>query len=322
MTQPSSSQEAVLAAVHTPGMMDRFRDSHFWHSFKRDKVASISFIIFLLLIIVSFAAPLIAPFDPYDQTQIDIMDSELPPSWQEEGDERFLLGTDAQGRDLLSTILYGTRISLTIGICAVLLQAFLGIIVGLSAGYFGGRIDSFLMRLADIQLSFSTMMVAIIVLAVFQAAFGTELYQDLALFMLIMVIGIAEWPQYARTIRASVLAERKKEYVDAARVIGFRAPRIMFKHILPNTLSPVLVISTVQIANAIISEAALSFLGLGMPVSRPSLGSLISSGFEFIFSGSWWITVIPGIVLIVLVLVVNLLGDWMRDVLNPKLYKG
>lgn len=314
----------MMDAMNTtkPSMMARFKDSHFWHSFKRDRVAQVCFAIFITAITMAVLAPVLAPYDPYDSAQIDIMNSELPPSWQEEGDANFWLGTDAQGRDLWSTILYGTRISLTIGICAVLLQAFLGIVIGLAAGYLGGRIDSFLMRIADVQLSFSTMMVAIIVLAVFQAAFGTELYQKLAMIMLILVIGIAEWPQYARTIRASVLAEKEKEYVDAARVMGLRTPRIMFRHILPNTLSPILVISTVQIANAIISEASLSFLGLGMPVSQPSLGSLISSGFEYIFSGAWWITVIPGLVLITLVLVMNLLGDWLRDVLNPKLYKG
>lgn len=299
-----------------------FLNSHFWHAFKKDKVAVISFVIFSLYILASILAPLIAPTDPYDMTQFDLIDSELPPVWLAEGDERFLFGTDAQGRDLWSTILYGTRLSIIIGVCAVLLQAFLGIVIGLAAGYFGGKTDSFLMRLADIQLSFSTLMVAIIFLAIFQAAFGTELYQQLALPMLIIVIGIAEWPQYARTIRASVLAEKKKEYVDAARVIGLGSNRIMFRHILPNTLSPVLVISTVQIANAIISEASLSFLGLGMPPSQPSLGSLIASGFDYIFSGSWWITLIPGIALVGLVLVVNLLGDWLRDVLNPKLYKG
>ncbi|MCB1882267.1 MAG: ABC transporter permease, partial [Gammaproteobacteria bacterium] len=215
-------------------------------------------------------------------------------------DPQFLLGTDAQGRDMLSTILYGTRISLTIGIFAVMLQMVLGISIGLLSGYVGGRVDAFFMRLADIQLSLSTLMVAIVALAVFQAAFGTELYSDLAIFMLIMVIGIAEWPQYARTIRASVLAEKHKEYVDAARVIGLGPGRIMVRHVLPNTLSPLLVISTVQVANAIISEAALSFLGLGMPVTKPSLGSLINSGFEFIFSGSWWITLIPSVVLVVL----------------------
>lgn len=305
-----------------PTRMQRFLGSHFWHSFKRDKVAQISFAVLAFAIIAALLAPILAPFDPYDLGQIDIMDSEIPPSWESSGDERFWLGTDIQGRDMWSTILYGTRISLIIGVCAVLLQAFLGIVIGLTAGYLGGRIDSFLMRMADIQLSFSTLMVAIIVLAISQAAFGSELYQQLAMPMLILVIGIAEWPQYARTIRASVLAEKEKEYVDAARVIGLPTPRIMFRHILPNTLSPILVISTVQIANAIISEASLSFLGLGMPVSQPSLGSLISSGFEVILSGSWWITVIPGLVLIVMVLAMNLLGDWLRDVLNPKLYKG
>jgi len=298
-----------------------FEKSYLFYSFRRDQIAIISFTILFIFVLASFSAPLLAPYDPYDPIQIDIMDSEIPPVWMEAGDQRFMLGTDAQGRDLFSTILYGSRISITIGIFAVLLQAFLGISIGLVSGYVGGRLDNFLMRLADIQLSFSTLMVAIIFLAVFQALFGTELYEKLAILMLILVIGIAEWPQYARTVRANVLAEKKKEYVDAVRVIGLGSLRIMFKHILPNTLSPILVISTVQIANAIVSEAALSFLGLGMPVTKPSLGSLINSGFEFIFSGSWWITIIPGIVLVLLVLVMNLLGDFLRDVMNPKLYK-
>ncbi|MGH1542915.1 MAG: ABC transporter permease [Arenicella sp.] len=312
---------SVNQASFTKGFR-RFFNSHFWNSFRNDLIAQLCFVIFMIYVIIALLAPVLAPFDPYDPALIDIMNSEIPPSWDEQGDKQFWLGTDAQGRDLWSTIIYGTRISLIIGICAVLLQAFLGITIGLTAGYLGGRVDSFLMRVADVQLSFSTLMVAIIVLAVFQASFGTELYQELAIVMLILVIGIAEWPQYARTVRASVLAEKEKEYVDAARVIGLSTPRIMFRHILPNTISPIFVISTIQMANAIISEAALSFLGLGMPVSEPSLGSLISSGFEYVFSGSWWITLIPGLVLIGLVLVVNLLGDWMRDVLNPKLYKG
>ena len=300
---------------------ERFKDSSFYWSFRRDKVAVASLAVLCVFVAASLLAPLIAPYNPYDPTQIDLMDSEMPPVWIAEGDGRFLLGTDGQGRDLLSTILYGTRISLTIGICAVILQAILGVSIGLVAGYRGGRLDNFLMRVSDIQLSFSTLMVAIIVLAVFQGLFGTELYERLAILMLILVIGIAEWPQYARTVRASVLAEKKKEYVDAVRVIGLGPMRIMFRHILPNTLSPLLVISTLQIANAIVTEAALSFLGLGMPVTKPSLGSLINSGFEFILSGVWWITIIPGVVLIILVLVMNLLGDFMRDVLNPKLYK-
>ena len=300
----------------------RIQQSNIWYQFTRDRVAMVCALIFIIFVGAALLAPVLAPTNPYDLSTIDIMDSEISPSWTEDGEERFLLGTDAQGRDMYSTILYGMRISLAIGVFAVMLQAFLGICLGLAAGYFGGRLDSFLMRVADIQLSFSTMMVAIIVLAVFRASFGSELYSQLAMFMLILVIGIAEWPQYARTVRASVLAEKKKEYVEAAKVMGFGPGRIMFRHILPNSISPILVISTVQVANAIISEAALSFLGLGMPVAQPSLGSLISSGFEYIFSGSWWITVIPGVVLVVLVLVLNLLGDWLRDVLNPKIYKG
>ena len=295
--------------------------SDFFYQFRRDPVAVGSALVLLVFVAMAVLAPVIAPQNPYDPIQIDMMDSEIPPVWQQGGDERFVFGTDPQGRDMWSTILYGTGISLLIGVFAVMLQAVIGVSIGLAAGYIGGRLDSFLMRMADIQLSLSTLMVAIIALAVFQAAFGAELYGDLAIVMLILVIGIAEWPQYARTVRANVLAEREKEYVDAARVIGLSRLRIMFRHILPNTLTPILVISTVQVANAIVSEAALSFLGLGMPVNQPSLGSLIRNGFDYILSGQWWITVIPAIVLIVLILAINLLGDWLRDALNPKLYK-
>ncbi|MGB1360772.1 MAG: ABC transporter permease [Alphaproteobacteria bacterium] len=302
--------------------LEQFKQSDFWYSFSKDKVAFVSGIIVLFLFINAFLAPLIAPHNPYDLETLDIMNSQLPPAWNEdEGTMEFLLGTDAQGRDMLSTILYGMRTSLIIGFCAVAFQMVLGITLGLIAGYRGGRVDNFLMRIADIQLSFSTMMVAIIVLAIFQSIFGMEMYSKLAMFILIVVIGIAEWPKFARTVRSSVLAEKEKEYVEAAKVMGISTKRIMFLHILPNCLSPILVIATVQIAEAIITEASLSFLGLGMPVVKPSLGSLISSGFEYIFSGAWWITAIPGLVLVVLVLAVNLLGDWLRDYFNPKIYK-
>ena len=300
----------------------RIRQSDLVYYFLKDKVAMVCMAIFLGYVALALLSPWIAPHDPYDQASYDIMDAELPPSWLDGGDERFLLGTDNQGRDILSTMLYGSRVSLSIGLFAVGLQLVLGIVIGLFAGYAGGRVDNLLMRFADVQLSFSTMMVAIIVSAIFQAALGGEFYSQYAILMLVVIIGISEWPQYARTIRASVLAEKKKEYVEAARVMGFRAPRIMFRHILPNCLSPILVISTVQVANAIMSEAALSFLGLGMPVDKPSLGSLISIGFNYMFSGSWWITAFPGLCLVVLVLVINLLGDWLRDVFNPKIYKG
>ncbi|MBZ9538150.1 MULTISPECIES: ABC transporter permease [Modicisalibacter] len=309
-------------ASPVPSRWARFRDSYLVYSFKRDLVAQVCLATFVAMVLAAVLAPWLAPMNPYDLAQIDIMASELPPFWIDGSDPTYVLGTDAQGRDLLSTILYGARVSLIIGFGAVILQAMLGVTFGLLAGYLGGRVDAFLMRLADIQLSFSTLMVAIIVGAVIKASFGGAIYSEYAVIILVLIIGLAEWPQYARTVRASVLAERSKEYVDAARVMGFRAKRIMFRHILPNTLSPIFVISTVQIANAIISEAALSFLGLGMPETQPSLGSLIKSGFDYLQSGSWWITLIPGAVLVVLVLVINLLGDWLRDVMNPRLYKG
>ncbi|MGE4532151.1 ABC transporter permease [Halomonas sp.] len=316
-TETSPQQSAPL-----PSRWARFRDSYLLYSFRRDLIAQVSLAVFIAFVACAVLAPWLAPMNPYDLAQIDILASELPPFWIDGSDPAYLLGTDAQGRDLLSTILYGARVSLIIGFGAVALQALLGVVFGLLAGYLGGRIDAFLMRLADIQLSFSTLMVAIVVGALVKAIFGGATFSAYAVPLLVLIIGLAEWPQYARTVRASVLAEKGKEYVDAARTMGLPSRRIMFRHILPNTLSPIFVISTVQVANAIISEAALSFLGLGMPETHPSLGSLIKSGFDYIQSGSWWITLIPGAVLVVLVLVINLLGDWLRDVLNPRLYKG
>jgi peptide/nickel transport system permease protein len=303
------------------GLLKTFKESFFLYSFVRDPLAITSFVVLFALCVVSFGAPVLAPHDPYDQTTIDIMDSELPPIWKDGSDSHFVLGTDPQGRDMLSTMFYGMRVSILIGLGAVALQSIIGIVVGLIAGYKGGKLEAFLMRLADVQLSFSTYMVAIFIGALFQGIFGMGVYENYAIPILILIIGFAEWPQYARTVRASVMAEKKKEYVEAARVIGLRPTRIMLRHILPNTMTPVMVISTVQVANAIMSEAALSFIGLGMPVSQPSLGSLIKSGFDYIFSGSWWITLFPGIALVVLILSINLLGDWVRDFLNPKLYK-
>ncbi len=300
----------------------RFRNSYLLYSFKRDPIAVASFTLFIILLFVGLLAPVIAPYNTYDTSTFDILDSEIPPSWMDEGNPDFLFGTDIQGRDLLSTMLYGLRTSIIIGISAVIFQAFLGIAVGLISGYIGGRLDSFLMRIADIQFSFPYLIVAIITSAIFQLAFGVNRYEQLAIPLLIVIIGVSEWPKYARTVRASVLGEKNKEYVEAARVIGLNRRVIMLRHILPNTLTPVLVISTIQVPQAIMSEAALSFLGLGMPITQPSLGSLIRAGFEYIFSGSWWITFFPGILLVVFLLVILLLGDWLRDVLNPRLYKG
>lgn len=302
--------------------IERFKDSYFLYSFKRDKVAMTSFIAIVGFVIIAFLAPWISPMNPYDAVNIDIMNSEIPPSWIDPAESGFLLGTDNMGRDMLSTMLYGLRTSILIGIGAVSLQAVIGIIMGLTAGYVGGKTDSILMRLADIQFSFPYLMVAILVSAIFQMIFGIGKYEELAIPLLILIIGFAEWPMYARTIRASVMGEKNKEYVEAAKIIGLSNPVIMIRHVLPNSLTSLLVISTIQVANAVMSEAALSFLGLGMPTTKPSLGSLIRAGFDYIFSGSWWITIFPGILLVLFVLVINLLGDWLRDVLNPKLYKG
>ncbi|MGD9058188.1 MAG: ABC transporter permease [Desulfobacterales bacterium] len=300
----------------------RFKNSYLFYNFKQDRIAIGSFCVLSVLVVICILAPVVVPHDTYDTATIDIMDAETPPAWMENGNENFLLGTDIQGRDLLSTMIFGLRVSLLIGVGAVLFQAFLGILVGLLAGYVGGKLDAFLMRIADIQFSIPYLIVAIFTSAIFKLAFGVGRWEELALPLLIIIIGMSEWPKYARTVRASVLGEKNKEYVEAARVIGISGWRIIFRHILPNTLTPVLVLSTIQVANAVMSEAALSFLGLGMPITKPSLGSLIRSGFEYIFSGSWWITFFPGVLLVIFILVVLLLGDWMRDVLNPKLYKG
>ena len=301
---------------------NRFKNSYLLYSFKRDPIAIISFSLLAVLVFISILAPVIAPYNTYDAATFDIMDAESPPAWMEGGSASFILGTDIQGRDLLSTMIYGLRVSLLIGVGAVLVQAVIGILVGLFAGYFGGKLDSFLMRITDIQFSIPYLIVAIFSGAIFKLAFGVGRYADLAVPLLIIIIGVSHWPIYARTVRASVLGERNKEYVEAARVIGISRWQIMFRHVLPNTLTSVLVISTIQVAEAVMSEAALSFLGLGMPITKPSLGSLIRSGFEYIFSGSWWITFFPGVLLVIFVLVILLLGDWLRDVLNPKLYKG
>lgn len=302
--------------------LQKFKESYFLYSFKRDRVAMASFVVLLAFIIAAAMAPFISPMNPYDSANIDIMNSEIPPMWMVDGSPEFPLGTDNQGRDMLSTMLYGLRTSIIIGLGAVALQAAIGIVVGLWAGYVGGKVDAILMRLADIQFSFPYLMVAIFMSAIFQVIFGLGSFERLAVPLLTVIIGLAEWPKFARTIRASVMGEKNKEYVEAARVIGLPRWVIMFRHILPNSLTAVMVFATIQVANAVMSEAALSYLGLGMPVTKPSLGSLIRAGQEYFFSGSWWITVFPGIWLVIFVLVINLLGDWLRDVLNPKLYKG
>jgi peptide/nickel transport system permease protein len=269
--------------------------------------------------LVAFAAPLIAPQNPFDLSSFDVLDAELPPIWLRGSNPRFLLGTDSQGRDLLSAILYGTRISLTVGVLAVAIQVAIGIPLGLIAGYVGGRVDSLIARVADVQLSLSTLIFAIIALALVRAGLGGETLGRLAVPLLVLVIGLAEWPYFARTARAATFAEAAKDHVRAAKALGAGDAAIVRRHILPNVLSPLIVVATTQIAGAIMAEAALSFLGLGLPMTQPSLGTLIRSGYDLIFAGIWWVTVLPGLTLVSVLVAVNVLGDALRDALDPRL---
>ena len=283
--------------------------------------AALAAIVLGVIAVAAAFAPLIAPQNPFDLASFDLLDAELPPIWLEGSDPRFLLGTDAQGRDLFSAILYGTRISLMVGILAVVIQAAIGVPLGLWAGYAGGRVDSAVTRMADIQLSLSTLMMAIIVMALFRAGLGGETLSRYAVPLLVIVIGLAEWPFFARTARAAAQVEAAKDYVRAGTALGASSFAIVHRHILPNISSPLIVVATTQVAGAIMAEAALSFLGLGMPVTKPSLGTLIRSGYDLMFAGAWWVTILPGLVLIGLLISVNVLGDALRDALNPRLVR-
>ncbi|HJH24471.1 MAG TPA: ABC transporter permease [Paenalcaligenes hominis] len=303
-------------------MMSRlaqFWDSDLAWSWRHSPVAVFATLMTLVLFVSAFGAPWIAPHNPFDLASVNLIDALLPPAWEQNGLSTYLLGTDSQGRDLLSSLMYGTRISLMIGFASVFLSMVVGIALGLIAGYAGGRIDAFIMRVADVQLSFPAILIALLIDGVARAAVPQNLLDVIAFPVLVGAIALAGWPQYARTVRGSTLVEKNKEYVQAAKVIGVSGPKIMFNHVLPNVLGPVLVLATVHLATAIITEATLSFLGVGVPPTSPSLGTLIRVGNDFLFSGEWWITIFPGLVLILLVLSVNLLGDWLRDALNPRL---
>ena len=288
-------------------------------SFRHSPVALLAAFLTLVCIGGAVLAPWVAPQNPYDSATLSLADGFTPPAWTEKGSRKYLLGTDDQGRDILSTILYGARISLGVGLAAVLFSALLGVALGLAAGYLGGRLDAFIMRVTDIQLSFPAILIALLIDGIARIALPRESHDALALYVLVVAIGLSKWVDYARTVRGSTLVERNKEYVQAARVIGRHPLAIMVRHVLPNTMGPVLVIATINVATAIITEATLSFLGVGVPPTQPSLGTLIRIGNDFLISGEWWITLFPGVALVVLVLSVNLLGDWLRDALNPKL---
>jgi peptide/nickel transport system permease protein len=297
----------------------RFFDSDLWWSFTRSPITMISAVVALVCILGALFAPWIAPHNPFDLASLNLLDAFKPPSWTEEGEAQYLLGTDDQGRDMLSAIMYGARVSLLVGLSATLFATTLGVTLGLLAGYLGGKLDALLMRICDVQLTFPSILVALLIDGVVRAALPREVHDQIALFVVIFAIGISEWPKFARTVRGSTMVERNKEYVQAARVIGVTPPRIMLSHVLPNVMGPVLVIATLNLGLAILSEATLSFLGVGVPPTQPSLGTLIRIGNDFLFSGEWWITIFPGVTLIAMVLSVNLLGDWLRDALNPKL---
>jgi peptide/nickel transport system permease protein len=288
-------------------------------SFRRSPVTIAAAVLTLICVGAALLAPWLSPQDPFDMASLSLNEAFKPPAWDEGGTAKYPLGTDNQGRDILSTIMHGARISLGVGLASVVFALVLGVSLGLISGYFGGRLDAFIMRVADVQLSFPAILIALLIDGVARVALPSERHDDIAIPVLVLAIGLAGWVHYARTVRGSTMVEKEKEYVQAARVIGRRPLAIMLSHVLPNVMGPVLVIATIHIATAIITEATLSFLGVGVPATRPSLGTLIRVGNEFLYSGEWWITVFPGAALVVLVLSVNLLGDWLRDALNPKL---
>ena len=297
----------------------RLKDHDLVASFLASKITVVAGVLTLLFFLAAILAPLIAPTDPFDPAKNFLIDSLTPPRFVAGGDPRFLLGTDDQGRDLWSAILYGLRVSLLIGVFGVLVGAAIGITLGLIAGYAGGRVDSIIMRIADVQLTFPAILIALLVDGVVQALLKQQNREQTAFGILVISIGLSFWVQYARTVRGSTLVEKNRDYVQAARLIGLSPARILVRHILPNVLGPVLVIATINLALAIITEATLSFLGVGLPPTQPSLGTLIRIGQNFLFSGEWWIVTFPSLTLAILVLAVNLLGDWLRDALNPRL---
>ena len=299
--------------------MGRALDSDLAYAFRRSPIAVASTLIVVVCVGASALAPVLAPYDPFDLASLNLIDSFVPPAFMPDGSAAHLLGTDNQGRDLLSAMMYGGRISLLIGLSAVAFSMLVGMLVGLVAGYAGGAVDAVLMRVADIQLTFPSILVALLVSGIVGVALPSGLHERLEVLVLIFSIGISRWPQFARTVRGSTMVERRRDYVLAAQVIGLGGPRIVLTHILPNAWGPVVVIATINIGLSILDEATLSFLGVGLPATQPSLGTLIRVGNDFLYSGEWWITIFPGVMLALMVLAINLLGDWLRDALNPRL---
>jgi peptide/nickel transport system permease protein len=301
------------------GWIKRALDSDIFYSFRRSRMTMVAAAVTLLFFLLAIFASQLAVQNPFDPAQLQLMNSRISPLWTADGQSPFLLGTDEQGRDVFSAILYGMRISLLVGVLGVIFAGALGITLGLVAGYVGGAVDGLIMRIADVQLTFPAILIALLVNGVAKSVFGNRLDAMSTLAVLVVAIGLSFWVQYARTVRGSVMVEKSKDYVAAAQLIGLPASKIIFRHVLPNTTGPILVIATINLALAIITEATLSFLGAGMPDTMPSLGTLIRIGNNYLFAGEWWIVAFPGIALAGLILAINLLGDWLRDALNPKL---
>jgi peptide/nickel transport system permease protein len=314
-----AESSAPRAAPASPGLFRRAIESDLFYSFRRSKLTMVAAAITALFFLLAIFASLLSPQDPFDPAQLQLINSRISPLWTADGQSPFLLGTDEQGRDVLSAILYGMRISLLVGVLGVLFSGTLGVMLGLIAGYVGGAVDCLIMRIADVQLTFPAILIALLVNGIAKSVFGNRLDAFSMLIVLVVAIGLSFWVQYARTVRGSVLVEKNKDYVAAAQLIGLPAPVIMLRHVLPNAMGPVLVIATINLALAIITEATLSFLGVGLPDTMPSLGTLIRIGNNYLFSGEWWIVAFPGIALAALILSINLLGDWLRDALNPRL---
>ncbi len=309
-----------VAPPRPPGRLRRALDSDLFHAWKRAPLTVAATLVALTLIVMAVLAPWIAPHDPFDPATLNLMDGFTPPASESAFTGNwFLLGTDNQGRDVLSAILYGSRISLFVGISATLLAILIGVTAGLAAGYNGGATDAVIMRIADVQLSFPAILIALLIFGVARGIIPPSQQESMAIWVLILAIGLANWAQFARTVRGATMVEKQKDYVSAARIMGVPPFLILLRHILPNVMGPVLVIGTINLALAIIEEATLSFLGVGVPPTQPSLGTLIRIGQQFLFSGEWWILFFPAVTLVLLALSVNLLGDWLRDALNPKL---
>ena len=301
------------------GAVGRALDSDLVYTFRRSPVAIVSTLILVVCVGAAALAPVLAPYNPFDLASLNLMDSFIPPAFMPGGSMEHVLGTDNQGRDLLSAMMYGARISLVIGLSAVAFSMVVGMLAGLVAGYAGGWVDGMLMRVADVQLTFPSILVALLVSGIVGVVLPAGLRERFEIYVLIFSIGISRWPQFARTVRGSTMVERGRDYVLAAQVIGLSGPRIVLTHILPNAWGPVVVIATINIGLSILDEATLSFLGVGLPATQPSLGTLIRVGNDFLYSGEWWITIFPGAMLALMVLAINLLGDWLRDALNPRL---